>query len=70
MTKPKIERVAVCFNVLDSDQEKMHKWVTGKSNSSAYMKRLIQRDMEGGVYTPPSSQPALPQGDFDPGDFI
>jgi hypothetical protein len=69
MTKPKIERVAVCFNVLDSDQEKMHKWVTGKSNSSAYMKRLIQRDMEGGVYTPPS-QPALSQGDFDPGDFI
>jgi hypothetical protein len=65
----KIERVAICFNVLDDYQALMHKWITDKPNSSGYLKRLIQRDMEGG-YLPPSSQQATQQNDFDPNGFL
>lgn len=39
--------IQVAFNVLDPDQRFWHEFVAGKPNSSGYIKRLIQRDMEG-----------------------
>lgn len=44
-----IEVKSVAFNLADPDQRKMYEWVAQRTNFSAYMKRLIQRDMEGGV---------------------
>jgi len=42
-----IKKVPVCFNVADPDQALMHAWVCKRANRSGYLKRLIQRDMEG-----------------------
>jgi hypothetical protein len=39
---------SVAFNLADPDQRKMYEWMTRRTNFSAYLKRLIQRDMEGG----------------------
>ncbi|MGN7359994.1 hypothetical protein ACTHPF_26815 [Paenibacillus sp. SAF-054] len=44
-----IERIQVTFNVLDPDQQRLYEYVYGKTNSSGYVKRLIQREMDGGV---------------------
>lgn len=44
-----IKVIQVAFNLLDPDQRFWHEFVSGKPNSSGYIKRLIQRDMEGGV---------------------
>ncbi|CDN41705.1 MULTISPECIES: hypothetical protein [unclassified Paenibacillus] len=48
-----IEKVPVCFNVLDPDQAAMLDWVKTRKNRSGYLKRLIQRDMDaaGGLVT-------------------
>lgn len=43
----KIKVIQVAFNLLDPDQRFWHEFVAGKPNSSGYIKRLIQRDMEG-----------------------
>jgi hypothetical protein len=37
----------VSFNILDPDQEKMLHHALERPNFSGYIKRLIQRDMEG-----------------------
>ncbi|MEK5060461.1 hypothetical protein BK126_04340 [Paenibacillus sp. FSL H7-0326] len=43
-----IKIIQVSFNVLDPDQRFWHEFVASKTNSSGYIKRLIQRDAEGG----------------------
>jgi hypothetical protein len=45
-----IKRVQAALNLLDPDQEKLYHHVKSRTNESAYLKRLIQRDMEGGVH--------------------
>lgn len=40
---------SVAFNLDDPDQKKMFDFASERTNFSAYVKRLIQRDMEGGV---------------------
>lgn len=40
---------SVAFNVLDPDQSQLLEHAMRRSNFSAYIKRLIQRDMEGGT---------------------
>jgi hypothetical protein len=68
MAKPKkIERKGVAFNVLDPDQRKLFDYAAHRSNFSAYVKRLIQRDMEGGVFQNSDAQPL--QGDQASDDF-
>lgn len=44
-----IERIQVTFNVLDPDPERLYRHVYNKINSSGYLKRLAQRDMDGVV---------------------
>lgn len=39
---------SIAFNELDPDQAKLLEHAEKRSNFSAYVKRLIQRDMEGG----------------------
>lgn len=39
---------SVSFNILDPFQKQMKEYTEQYPNFSAYMKRLIQRDMEGG----------------------
>jgi hypothetical protein len=43
-----IKRIPVAFNLLDPDQKAMYDHVQKRTNMSFYLKRLIQRDMEGG----------------------
>lgn len=43
-----IVRKTIAFNVIDPDQEAMLKHADLRPNFSGYIKRLIQRDMEGG----------------------
>jgi hypothetical protein len=43
-----IKNVPVAFNLLDPDQKAMYQYVSQRTNKSSYLKRLIQRDMEGG----------------------
>lgn len=42
----------IVFNLGDPDQKKMYEHVKSRTNFSAYMKRLIQRDMDS-VTAPP-----------------
>lgn len=44
-----IKNRSVSFNLDDPDQKKMFEYANERTNFSAYVKRLIQRDMEGGV---------------------
>lgn len=43
----KIIRKSVAFNLDDPDQFALYAHATKRTNFSAYVKRLIQRDMEG-----------------------
>lgn len=69
-----IEKVPVCFNVLDPDQAAMLDWVKTRKNRSGYLKRLIQRDMDaagglvavtipakGAVLRPAKAEPVEPR---------
>lgn len=47
MCDVKMVNKGVSFNVFDSDQEKLLEHAMKRKNFSAYVKRLIQRDMEG-----------------------
>lgn len=47
-----IKNRSVSFNLDDPDQKKMFEYANERTNFSAYVKRLIQRDMEGGVGVP------------------
>jgi hypothetical protein len=43
-----LKRKAVVFNMADPYQKTLHDYTLLFPNFSAYIKRLIQRDMEGG----------------------
>ena len=45
----KIKIKSVAFNLDDPDQAKMFEHATKRTNFSSYIKRLIQRDLEGGA---------------------
>lgn len=49
MTKKRFkdfETLAVSFNMLDPDQIELFQHATKRTNVSAYLKRLIQRDLD------------------------
>ncbi|WP_198284027.1 hypothetical protein [Evansella cellulosilytica] len=46
---------SVAFNVEDPDQAKLFEHAAERPNFSSYIKRLIQRDMEGGNNIVPST---------------
>lgn len=48
----KMVRAGVVFNVDDPDQKKLWEHARKRPNFSGYIKRLIQRDMEGGQVVP------------------
>ena len=48
MAKTNIKRQPVCFNLLDPDQLALLNYALSRPNFSGYIKRLIQRDKEGG----------------------
>jgi hypothetical protein len=54
MLAKKIVNKSVSFNVLDPFQAQMLKYVEQYPNCSAYIKRLIQRDMENGTKKAPT----------------
>jgi hypothetical protein len=53
LSKKKIVNKSVSFNMLDPFQAQMIKHVEQYPNFSAYIKRLIQRDMENGTKKAP-----------------
>lgn len=67
MKAKKLITKGVVFNLLDPDQSKLHKHATERSNFSAYIKRLIQRDLEGGLtyQITDYKQETQPQSDLD-----
>ncbi|MED5040758.1 hypothetical protein P9848_01385 [Geobacillus stearothermophilus] len=64
-----IVRKPVAFNLDDPDQKELYDHAMKRTNFSAYIKRLIQRDMEGGV-THHSISVATASQDFDASEFI
>lgn len=63
MSNYEIKNKAVSFNVLDPDQEALLRHSLKRKNFSAYVKRLIQRDLDGVVqtYQPPPLEQETPQ---------
>lgn len=43
-----IKKIQVSFNVADPDQKRLYEHAYSKSNSSGYIKRLIERDLAVG----------------------
>ncbi|EZP77648.1 hypothetical protein H839_08444 [Parageobacillus genomosp. 1] len=52
-----IVRKPVAFNLDDPDQKSLYDHAMKRTNFSAYIKRLIQRDMEGWNVQPSVSAP-------------
>lgn len=52
MANTTIKRMPVCFNIEDPDQVALLEHAKSRANFSGYIKRLIQRDKEGGRYQP------------------
>lgn len=68
-----MEIIQVVFNKQDPDQLQLLQHVAGRTNRSGYIKRLIQRDMDGAAVV--SYQVAAPaktvaEEDFQPEGFI
>lgn len=64
-------RKQVVFNPADPDQEQLMQHAASRTNFSAYVKRLIQRDMEGGQSAVPAQVPIMEQpADFELEGFI
>ncbi|MED4978755.1 hypothetical protein P9726_03350 [Geobacillus stearothermophilus] len=63
-----IVRKPVAFNLDDPDQKELYDHAMKRTNFSAYIKRLIQRDMENGN-APRMSAPSLSH-EFDVSEFI
>ncbi len=57
MSKKIIKTKGVAFNLVDPFQKKMFEYASSFPNFSAYVKRLIQRDMEGVLHQNVSSMP-------------
>lgn len=64
-----IRIIQVAFNVLDPDQLQQYEHVRLRPNQSGFLKRLIQRDIDGGFMGPRQSVPDL-QDDFTVEGFI
>lgn len=73
------KRVQVVFNIADPDQKELYQRVIERKNQSAYMKRLIQRDIDQAFHaTAPSalsnSSPHANETsddlEFSVGDFV
>lgn len=62
---------SIAFNADDPDQLTMLEHAKKRSNFSSYIKRLIQRDLEGG-YSPQNKETPINQGfdDIDATSFI
>lgn len=58
MTKYKYVNKPVCFNLDDPDQNRLFEHATKRHNFSAYIKRLIQRDMEIEVKSQTDEEPS------------
>lgn len=68
---PKDIRIhAANFNVLDPWQKKLYDHAAGHTNVSAYLKSLIQRDMEGSTPAPNRESASTQETDFDAEGFI
>lgn len=69
---PKDIRIhAANFNVLDPWQKKLYDYVKDNhTNVSAYLKSLIQRDMEGSTPAPSRESTSTQETDFDAEGFI
>jgi hypothetical protein len=59
---------AVVFNPADPEQQRLIEHADRRTNFSSYIKRLIQRDMEGGSFL--AIQDTSSPGDFDEKGFI
>lgn len=55
-----IKAIQVTFNVLDPEQRRAYEHTYSKSNSSGYIKRLIDRDMSGVAPVIVSAQTSIP----------
>jgi hypothetical protein len=64
-----IKIVQLCLNVVDPYQERMYQYIRQQTNQSAYLRRLVQRDMEGGTTAAPTPR-TLEPGDFEAEGFI
>lgn len=64
-----IVRKPVAFNLDDPDQKELYDHAMKRTNFSAYVKRLIQRDMEGWSAHHNISV-ATASHDFDASEFI
>jgi len=64
-----IRIIQVAFNVLDPDQLQQYEHVRLRPNQSGFLKRLIQRDIDGG-FPGPRQQVAELQEDFAVEGFI
>jgi hypothetical protein len=54
-------RKNVAFNLLDPDEKALYNHAMKRTNFSGYVKRLIQRDMEGGQ----SNTAPMPEFEID-----
>ncbi|WP_338842068.1 hypothetical protein [Paenibacillus glucanolyticus] len=64
-----IRIIQVAFNVLDPDQLQQYEHVRLRPNQSGFLKRLIQRDIDGGFTSTRQSVQDL-QEDFTVEGFI
>lgn len=64
-----IRIIQVAFNVRDPDQLQQYEYVRTRPNQSGFLKRLIQRDIDGGFKGPQQSVSDL-QEDFTVEGFI
>lgn len=66
-------KIQVIFNKKDPEQLKLFQHAASRTNRSGFIKRLIQRDMDGASFisyqAAPTKQPTVPE-DFQVDGFI
>lgn len=71
-----IKAIQVTFNVRDPEQRRAYEHAYSKTNSSGYIKRLIDRDMTGIASATSTTQTFIPVNqsednyEFDVGGFV
>lgn len=65
-----IRIIQVAFNVLDPDQLQQYEHVRERPNQSGYLKRLIQRDIDGYAGVPAAAPILEETDDFTVEGFI
>lgn len=68
--KTDIAIIQVCFNLLDPFQRQLYNHASGHTNRSGYVKRLVQRDMEGVAPRAVQDAPERATDDFNAEGFI